>query len=407
MQELLFLAHRIPFPPNKGDKIRSYHMLEYLAQRYRVHLGTFIDDPADWQYIADVKKLCGKTCFVELQPLWAKLRSLMGFLKDEPLTLPYYRDPNLVAWVSQMLTGQPIARIFVFSSAMAQYVDEPQLAIRRVLDFVDMDSDKWRQYAAKRRWPQNWIYRREAKKLFEAERRWANVFDKNIFVTQAESDLFCDRAPEARGRTAAVENGVDTEYFSSHRAYECPYPSQDKVLVFVGAMDYWANVDAVTWFAECVFPNIRAKVPRTQFYVVGARPSKEVSRLNKLPGVRVTGSVSDVRPYLAHACCAVAPLRIARGIQNKVLEAMAMARPVVATTQAMDGLRGWDALRPLVCDEPAQMAKAAIRLLDGADTSPYGAWGRACVLHHYSWDANLAVLTQVLEDATVRTVAAS
>lgn len=400
MRELLFLAHRIPFPPNKGDKIRSYHMLAYLSRRYRVHLGAFIDDPADWQHVEEVKKLCGETCFIALRPVRAKLRSLAGLARGEALTLGYYRDRALSLWVRRMLAEFPVARIFVFSSAVAQYVDDPKIAVPRVLDFVDMDSDKWRQYAAKHRWPMNWVYRREATTLFRAERRWAGLFDKSLFVTQAEVDLFCSQAPEAKERTVAVENGVDTDYFSPAQAYASPYPKGEVALVFVGAMDYWANVDAVTWFAHDVFPKVRKALPESRFYIVGARPTKDVLALNGLESVRVTGGVPDVRPYLAHAAVAVAPLRIARGMQNKVLEAMAMARPVVATTQAMDGLRGWDGLRDLVQDDPVNMADAVLKVLRGGTGATYGSLGRACVEACYSWDANLAGLDRVLEAAS-------
>ncbi|OGI63009.1 MAG: sugar transferase [Candidatus Muproteobacteria bacterium RBG_16_60_9] len=405
MQELLFLAHRIPFPPNKGDKIRSYHMLAHLARRYRVHVGAFIDDPEDWRHVADVQKLCGETCFIALNPLIAKSRSLVALLRREPLTVQYYRNRAFGSWVKRVLAERPIAGIFVFSSAMAQYVDDPRLAVPRVLDFVDMDSDKWRQYAERHRWPQNWVYRREARTLFDAERRWAGIFDKSLFVSQAEADLFCQQAPATRARVVAVENGVDTDYFSPQRKYPNPYAASADVLVFVGAMDYWANADAVQWFADEVFPRVYARQPRSRFYIVGARPSKQVLRLDDLPGVCVTGGVADVRPYVAHAKAVVAPLRIARGVQNKVLEAMAMARPVIATTLAMDGLRGWDALRPLVTDDPARMAEIASRFLQGEDGSTYGASGRACVLQRYSWDANLAGLTDVMHAAVTRTAA--
>lgn len=405
MQELLFLAHRIPYPPNKGDKIRSYHMLAHLARRYRVHVGAFIDDPDDWRFAPEIEKLCGETCWVALRPTVARLRSLRGLLRGEALTLAYYRSSALRDWVARMLAERPIARVFVFCSAMAQYVDDPHLAMRRVLDFVDVDSEKWRQYADHRGWPQSWLYRREARRLFDAERRWAKLFDKSIFVSPAEADLFCHFAPEARTHVVAVENGVDTDFFSPERGYANPYAAGDEVLTFVGAMDYWANVDAVQWFCEEVFPRVRAERPQSRFFIVGARPTRQVLRLNELPGVRVTGTVADVRPYVAYAKAAVAPLRIARGVQNKVLEAMAMGRPVIATTAAMDGLHGWEALRPLVTDDAGQMAEIAIDLLRSEERSTYGDSGRACVLRHYGWDANLAGLDDAMNESAASAAA--
>ena len=164
MEDLLFLVHRIPYPPNKGDKIRSYHLLKHLAKNYRVHLGTFVDDPDDWQHVDHVKKLCGRTHFARLNPNLARLRSLAGLITNQPLTLDYYRDAGLQAWAGRVLHELPIKRVLVFSSAVAQYVSHAG-HVRRIIDFVDIDSDKWLQYAQKKSWPMNWLYRREGRLL--------------------------------------------------------------------------------------------------------------------------------------------------------------------------------------------------------------------------------------------------
>ncbi len=399
MRELLFLVHRIPFPPTKGDKIRSYHILKELARDYRVHLGTFIDDPEDWRYVPEVQALCASTCFVGLRPLAARVRSLTALLRGEPLTLPYYRSRRLRGWVDVLLAQNTVQRAFVFSSSMAQYVEPSgDSSMRRVLDFVDMDSDKWRQYAPTRPWPMSWVYGREARTLFEVERRYANAFDASVFVSNAEAELFRAEVPEAASRVSFVENGVDTDYFSPERDYPTPFGEGESAIVFTGAMDYWANVDAVSWFADQVFPKVRALAARSTFYIVGSRPTAAVRELAKREGVRVTGTVPDVRPYLAHARLAVAPLRIARGVQNKVLEAMAMARPVVATSQAADGLRLDDRLRAMVCDDAEVMAERVNRLLTAGDTDELGTHGREWVVRHYSWRTNLAHIGRLLED---------
>lgn len=397
MQELLFLTHRIPFPPNKGDKIRSFNLLKHLAHNYHVHLGTFVDDPQDWRYLPDVKALCAETCFVPLHPGRARLRSITGLATGEPLTLPFYRSAALRQWVDRLLAGGAVRRVLVFSAAMAQYVDGERHGVRRVLDFVDMDSDKWLQYAAGSRWPMRVIYRREARQLFRYERRMANTFEASTFVSEAEARLFVQHAPETAARVGFVENGVDTDYFSAERDYPNPYAAAERVLVFTGAMDYWANVDAVSWFAQQVFPAIRAQASDARFYIVGARPTPEAQRLAALPGVTVTGAVPDIRPYLAHARAAVAPLRIARGVQNKVLEAMAMARPVLASSHAMDGIRTCPGLDALVSDSPAAMVEQALALLTAGDGGELGRRGRACVLQHYNWTANLCRIEQMLE----------
>jgi sugar transferase (PEP-CTERM/EpsH1 system associated) len=407
MRELLFLAHRIPYPPDKGDKIRSFHLLQHLARGYRVHLGAFIDDARDWSHVEHVKKMCGETCFVALHATRAKLRSLAGFVTGEPQTLRYYRSARLAHWVDDLLGSRRIERVLVFSSAMAQYVEGVSAdGIRRVLDFVDLDSDKWHQYSERNHGPMRWLYRREAETLFEFERRYAAAFDASFFVSKAEARLFTAQAPEAAARVSVVENGVDTEYFSPQRVYPSPYGADEAVLVFTGAMDYWANVDAVAWFAREVFPKVRSNFPQACFYVVGARPARAARDLAQLPGVRVTGAVPDIRPYLAHARAAVAPLRVARGVQNKVLEAMAMARPVVASPQAVDGIRPCAELLEWTADAPEAAARLLLKLLREPAPAALGEALRAHVSRHYRWQENLARVDAILEgDAPARSSA--
>ena len=396
MEDLLFLAHRIPFPPNKGDKIRSYHILRQLARSYRVHLGTFVDNPHDWRYVDTVSELCGETCFKALDPFTAKLRSLKGLLHGQPLTLPYYYDRNMQDWVNTVIAENSISRAFIFSSAMAQYVrGSLQGSMRRVIDFVDVDSDKWRQYSLKKSWPMSQIYRREARSLLGYDRAVAVESDAAVFVSAAECDLFTELAPETKQRVSCIENGVDFSYFSPERQYANPYHDSGKVLVFVGAMDYWANVDAVSWFAQHVFPGIREQMPGCRFCIVGSQPDETVQRLGNFPGITVTGAVKDIRPWLAHAHLSVAPLRIARGIQNKVLEAMAMGKPVLATTAATDGLDCEPGAELMVSDEASELISLAVNFLSG--TADSAGRLRQSVRNRYSWENNLAGIERLIE----------
>jgi sugar transferase (PEP-CTERM/EpsH1 system associated) len=397
-EPLVLLAHRIPYPPDKGDKIRSYHLLRHLADRYRVHLGAFVDDPADWGHAEALRQHCAGLCLQPLPPRRARLRALSGLATGQPLTLPYYRDGAMRRWLRRTLAATGARRLVAFSAAMAQYADEAGPGCRRLLDLVDVDSDKWRQYGARHRGPAGWVYRREARRLRAFERRAAAAFDHTVLVSDAEAALFRGLAPEAADRIAAVENGVDTDRFHPGADYPDPYPAGSQPLVFTGAMDYWANVDAVSWFAESILPAIRAQRPEAVFYVVGARPVEAVRRLARLPGVEVTGRVPDTRPYLAHARLAVAPMRVARGIQNKVLEALAMARPVLATGPALDGLDvGGD--YPLVADASEDLARLATDWLAGSAGEALGQ--RLChwVRRRYEWDRQLDRLVQLLEGA--------
>ena len=194
---LLYLCHRIPYPPDKGDKIRSWHLLRYLVERYEVHLGTFIDDENDWQYVEFVKSMCADTCFIGLNPTMARIRSLTALPCNRPLTLDYYRSQQLVRWVAQYCEQFRNTPVIVFSSAVAQFAMNPlQGFSHRVIDFVDIDSDKWRQYAKSQQAPMRWVYQREAKKLFAAEKAICRAFDHSLFVSKKEADTFCDMAPE-------------------------------------------------------------------------------------------------------------------------------------------------------------------------------------------------------------------
>jgi sugar transferase (PEP-CTERM/EpsH1 system associated) len=395
MDELLYLVHRIPYPPNKGDKIRSFHLLKHLAQTYKVHVGAFIDDPDDWQYAQALAKLAGgEVKLLPLKPRLATLKSATGLLSGEPLSIPYYRDRRMQAWVDAMLAAKPIARALVYSSSMAQYLMKHH-TLNRVIDFVDIDSDKWRQYAEKKPWPMSWVYRREARTLFDYERRVTHEFAAAAFVSEAEAALFKKLAPDCAVKVIGFSNGVDTDYFSPEHAFASPYPADECAIVFTGAMDYWANVDAVTWFAREIFPGIKRAHPAAHFHIVGSRPTAEVQALAHAPGVRVTGAVPDTRPYIAHATVAVAPLRIARGIQNKVLEAMAMAKPTVVSEQALEGIEATPGKEILLATDATAFAAQVNRAIAG-QAPEMGAAARQRVVNGYSWAGHLRIVEQLL-----------
>ena len=400
MNDLLYLVHRIPYPPNKGDKIRSFNTLKHLAKHFRVHLGSFVDDPDDWRHQDAVAPYCESLFLLPLHPRRARIRSLSGLLTGAPLTVPYYRDRRMADWARGIL-GNGTTHALAFSSAMAQYLPEAQNpGLRTVVDFVDVDSDKWRQYAEGHRFPMNWVYRREARTLLAFERHMAAQHHESVFVSEQEAALFRKLAPESATRVHGIDMGVDTEYFSPEREYPNPFPPATRNLVFTGAMDYWANVDAVTFFAEEVFPKVVKEIPEARFVIVGARPSPEVKRLAERPGITVTGAVKDVRPFLAHCALAVAPLRIARGVQSKVLEALAMSRPVVATPQALEGLRERAGAEWMVGTTASELAELTLRALSETAAAEAGTRGRAYVCNQYRWTDHLDRLVGLLKGST-------
>jgi len=399
-KKLLFLVHRLPYPPNKGDKIASFNLLRFLAQRYQVYLGTFIDDPADRQYRGELAGYCSDLCAVEINPGLARIASLRGLFSGEALSLPYLRSRTLHDWTGRVLAEQRPERIVVFSGPMAQYVSgRVPPGVRTLFDMVDVDSEKWRSYGQQKRWPMSCLYRREADRLLDFERRMAREFDSTVFVSREEAELFRGLAPESAAKTTYRIQGVDSNFFDPAADYPCPYPGGKPVLVFTGAMDYWPNVDAVTWFADHAFPRIRDAVADALFCIVGMRPAPEVQKLAERHGILVTGSVPDVRPYLAHARAAVLPLRIARGIQNKALEAMAMQLPVIATPGAMTGIQPFPGFEPTISDDPNALADAAIARLLAPREQDRAA--RECVLERYNWGANLQRIGRLLESGRI------
>jgi sugar transferase (PEP-CTERM/EpsH1 system associated) len=396
MDSLLFLCHRLPYPPNKGDKVRSYHFLKHLAGRYRVFLGTFVDDPADWKHVESLKALCADVHVELLSPRVRRLWSAGGLLAGEALTVPYFRSRRLRAWVQATTRREGIKRAFAYSSPMAQYLaDVPD--VRCFIDFVDLDSAKWADYARTRRWPASALYAREARRLLSFEKDVASRAEAVVFVTAEEAQLFRKAAPESAGRILTIRNGVDSEYFSPAHDFASPFAAGERAIVFTGAMDYWPNVDAVTWFTREVLPEIRRRDPAARFYVVGMNPDAAVRNLQDDSATVVTGRVSDVRPYLKHARVVVAPMRVARGIQNKVLEAMAMARPTVvtpATAAALSALRGAEVE---VAAEARGFAAKVLESMDPVRGERMGLLARARVLADYTWPASFRLLDELLE----------
>ncbi|HET6724909.1 MAG TPA: TIGR03087 family PEP-CTERM/XrtA system glycosyltransferase [Gammaproteobacteria bacterium] len=395
MSDIIFLSHRIPFPPNKGDKIRSWHMLKHLAATHRMHLGTFIDDPHDRAYLDELQELCADVCAIDINPRLARLRSLTGLVTGEPLTVSYYRSRRLMAWVRHVLATQSVAGVVAYSSGVAPFVPAGTGAVR-IMDFVDVDSAKWRQYANVASGPARFIYAREARKLAQFERDVAQRFDAALFASPAEADFFRSALGRSAPHVHGMSNGVDTDTFNPDSMGESPYPSGKPVIVFTGMMNYRANVEGVSWFTDQVFPRIRERMPEMLFYIVGARPTRAVRALDSRLGVHVTGRVIDIKPFIRYAHVAVAPLRIARGIQNKVLEALAMGTPVVGTPEAFEGIKAFPDSARMTAANPDDYAAAVVAAVGQRDPASPDVRLRDFVREHYSWDTNLALLDRLL-----------
>ncbi|HEY0114433.1 MAG TPA: TIGR03087 family PEP-CTERM/XrtA system glycosyltransferase [Allosphingosinicella sp.] len=395
MAEILFLAHRIPFPPDRGDKIRSWHVLRHLAERARVHLACFADDEGDAANLEGLRAALGAglgDVHVEPRRVGKVAAAAKALRTGQPLSLTLFDSPAMRRFVHDKLAaGSPVDAVYAFSGQMAQFVPEP-LRQLFVMDFVDMDSEKFAAYAAGGGLMRN-VHAREAKRLFAFERAVAARADVSLFVSEAEAALFRRRTGIANVR--ALANGIDSGFFDPDANFPALDPvkrGETPILLFTGQMDYRPNVEAVSWFAAEILPLI----PSAHFVIAGRNPAPEVTALAGAR-VTVTGAVDDMRTWLAAAAVVVAPLRIARGIQNKVLEAMAMARAVVASPAAFEGIEA-EPGRHLVVEEGADAMAAAIRelLADPANASRIGGAARDLVARSYRWEVRLAPLSEML-----------
>jgi len=434
MADTLFLAQRIPFPPDRGDKIRTFHELKHLAGLGRVHLACFADDEADAANLAGLREALGPAlgeAHVEIRRTSRVAAGARALAEGKPVSLTLFDSPRLRGFVERMLASGRINTVFAFSGMMAQFVPAGTSA-RFVMDFGDVDSAKFEAYAAEGGVMAP-IHRREGEKLAAFERSVAVRADVSLFVSEAEAALFRQRSGLAGADIRALQNGVDLDFYdpaackslsrshggggaqaeglggeglsesgvqilTSPRFAAGPSSPVNTgegrnapLIVFTGQMDYAPNIDAVRWFAEGVMPLL----PEARFAIVGRKPAEAVRRL---AGTRilVTGGVPDVRSWLAAADVVVAPLRIARGIQNKVLEAMAMARPVVASPSAFEGIEAEPKRHLLVADGAEAQAGAISGLL--ADPARAGAMGEAArrrMVEAYRWEARLAPLAGI------------
>lgn len=387
--DLLYLVHRFPFPPDKGDRILTFHLLKFLARYTKVHLACLADEPVKEDELAAVRQYCEQLTVAPLG--WTRwLHGLGSWLRGGTVTEGAFRSSALAATLRSWAKQTRFHAALATSSSMVPYLRLPELReIPAVVDLIDVDSQKWFDYAEAGRGIRAWFYRTEGRRLRRLEKplpAWARAV---VLVSQAEVDLyrsFCDP-----GKVEAVTCGVDLEYFHPNS------PVEESACVFVGALDYPPNVDGVCWFCRHIWPEVRRQRPGAMFYLVGRRPASAVQRLAESPGVEVVGQVPDVRPHLAKAAVSVVPLRIARGIQNKVLESLAMGKAMVASPQSLAALGVQPGVHLLAPSSPEEWVESVVHLLDDADQRQrLGQAGRKYVEEHHQWDRCLEPMVPLL-----------
>lgn len=409
LPRLLYLAHRIPYPPNKGDKIRAFHQLRHLSATHDIDLVCLADTPGEEKYAAHLQQCCRRVFVEPIQPLLAKVRGLAHLASGGTVSVGYFFSGQVQRVVEQWLAENSYAAIICYSSVMAEYVlrstrlsrvSPPRL----IMDFCDVDSDKWLQYAREAKFPLKQLYAVEGKRLLAFEGEINRRFDHSIFVSEKEAELFSTLYPAARN-VSVVPNGVDHAFFAPAPVHGATTPAAKErgpLLLFTGAMDYHANVDAVSWFCNEIFPAVRQKLDACRFCIVGSKPSARVRELGARSGVQVTGFVEDIRPYYQAADISVVPMRLGRGVQNKVLEAMAMGKAVITTAKAADGIRARCGEHLLVEDTAAGFARAVLDLTrDPQARAVLGKSARRFILEHFDWGGNVNRLSALLGEGAL------
>jgi len=400
--KILFLAHRIPYPPDKGEKIRAFHELKFLGARHTVDLYCFADSESEASQQGALRNYC-RRIYVEVR---SRTRIGAGaarsFLRREPLSCGCFFSHKFQAEVQRALATETYDVIFVYCSSMAQYVPWP-LATPVVMDFVDIDSAKWSQYAKRSKPPLSWMYEREARKLAMYEEKWARVSSSTMVTTLQEAALL---RGEGIPPAEVVSNGVE---IPPERDAKLPEEirSLQPFALFVGTMNYLPNIDAVEYFAEEILPRIRESHPELKFLIVGRNPTRRVRKLGRKPGVVVTGAVPEVDVYLAGCTTVVAPFRIAQGIQNKVLEALAVGKPIVSTPGPAAAIAARHGETLLVADTAGKFADAVVALLEDPALCCRFSKGADFVRKNFSWHENLSHLEHLLLQAAGSCLATS
>jgi sugar transferase (PEP-CTERM/EpsH1 system associated) len=415
--KILCLTHRTPYPPQKGTQVRPFRVLRTLAERgHEVHLLAFAETIEELSAQVELAKFCASVTLIPRHRRSSSVKAALNLLSPKPLSFGYFGSRAMRRAVRRVVAEHGIEAVYVWSSTMTQYVPA-ELASRAVIDMGDVDSEKYRDYAREMNWPLSWVYGIEWQRLRQYEYRIIRTYAHTVLIAPREIALLDELDEFTRHtRLHSITNGVDLERFRPDAfpsfAPESLPPGERRFLtdpqavriVFTGAMDYYPNVEAVRYFTEEVLPLIRQCEPRAEFLIVGSDPTPDVIRLAEHQAVKVTGFVKDVRPYLAAATVCVIPLRIARGVQNKALEAMASGRAVVASPDVVAGLKAEDGEHLLVARDTTEYAAAVMKLIaDATFREELGEAARRFVEDEYNWTPLMEQLAQLIESNASRT----
>lgn len=400
---LVFLCQRLPYPPTTGEKITSFNFLRHLCTKYRVFLGTFIDNESDREHLPALRAMLTDMHVSEIRKPQVFFKAFPKWLLGDPISFAIFRDRKLSKWLDKVEASEKPVAVFTHSSNISGYAvdhfrrnqgNEPI----RVLHFADVDSEKFSAYASKATGLKKLIFSIESARVRRQEQRLTDMANHVAVISDDEANVLRSTLSHHQDRVVTLPNGVDTDLFDRSKYPVAPFEANGRSIVFTGAMDYPPNIEAVSWFAENVFPSLKQRIPDVKFLIVGTRPSAEVKKLGELVGIIVTGRVDSTAAYMAHADVAVAPIRIARGVQNKVLEAMAMSLPVVVSPEALVGIAATPDKHLVLADSADAWIDACAELLANKPRSAeLGMASRELVCDLYNWSAQFARLDSYLE----------
>lgn len=395
-KRILYLVHRTPYPPNRGHRIRSFHWLDYLAARCDLDVAFVADGSPSAETLEALRTRCVRVVWDVLGTVKSRFRAAYSLLSGRTATEGAFWSPNLFRQIRRWCEQTTYDSVLIYCSSMVPYLRALNIPPNNVIvDLVDVDSQKWLDYSRLSPMILAWLYRVEGRRLRRLECRLSQHARAVVLATDSEKRLFQTFCPHAH--VQVIENGVDFDYFNPESDSLGPRSFAAR-LVFVGAMDYFPNADGVCWFLEHVWRVLAAKYPDLEFHIVGGNPRAFLRKtVARYPRVFLHSNVPDVRDYLAGSIVVV-PLRIARGIQNKVLEAMAMACPVVATPQALDGIHALIGQEVLQATTPGEWTEQIGILLDFPDTrAALGRCARGRIQQEYGWSMKLRPLDEILQ----------
>ena len=389
---ILFLTHRLPYAPNRGDRIRAFHMLRQLRTVASVDVVSLVHDAEEARQCGTMTELADSVSVAPTPRLRNYGRGLLALAGSKPLTHVLLDAPDIRSTIANVIAAHPPDLVLAFCSGIAPLALEPQLArFPLVLDMVDADSAKWRALSRSAKPPMAWIYAREATRLAAFECRAMQAAQMTTVVNERERSELHRLLPGAR--VSVVGIGVDLS------AFRPTLPTQREAqVVFCGVMNYPPNEEAALRLGSSIWPLVTARRPDARLTLVGAHPTGSIRALQRDPTIGVTGIVPDVRPYLWNAEVSVAPLRTARGVQTKVLETVAAGLPTVVTPPVFAGLPDQIKSACVLAESDEAIAEAILTLLARPATSRREQAARA-ELDSLSWEVQLQPLLDIVRDA--------